>query len=218
MDLLLIEDDELLGRGICEALAQDYRVEWFRDGRQGLAALLDLNPDLVILDLGLPGIDGLEVLRTARRRGIEVPVLILTARDGIEDRIEGFDRGADDYLLKPFALAELEARLRALYRRAVGRSDDTLRYRGLQIDTRKRQASLDGEPVALSRREYELLMRLLDARGQVLTRRKLEEQLYGPSEDLESNALEVHIHNLRKKIGRELIRTVRGVGYMMDRD
>lgn len=218
MELLLIEDDELLGRGICEALAQDYRVEWFRDGRQGLAALLDLNPDLVILDLGLPDIDGLEVLRNARRRGIEVPILILTARDGIEDRLEGFDRGADDYLLKPFALAELEARLRALHRRAMGRSDDKLRYRGLEVDTRQRQVSLEGDPLTLSRREYELLLRLLDARGQVLTRRKLEEQLYGANEDLESNALEVHIHNLRKKIGRDLIHTVRGVGYMMNRE
>lgn len=218
MELLLIEDDELLGRGICEALAQDYRVEWFRDGQQGLAALLDMSPDVVILDLGLPGIDGLDVLRSARRKGVTAPVLILTARDGIEDRIEGLDRGADDYLLKPFSLAELEARLRALYRRAHGRSDEKLSYRGLEIDTRLRHTSLDGEALILSRREYELLMRLLDARGQVVTRRKLEEHLYGLNEDLESNALEVHIHNLRKKIGRDLIRTVRGVGYMMDRD
>ncbi|GGO85621.1 DNA-binding response regulator [Marinobacterium nitratireducens] len=218
MDLLLIEDDELLGRGIREALSQDYRVEWFRDGRQGLAALLDLAPDLAVLDLGLPGMDGLEVLREARQKGIETPILILTARDGIEDRIEGLDRGADDYLLKPFSLAELEARLRALYRRARGRSDDKLQYRDLEIDTRQRQVTLDGAPLILSRREYELLMRLIDARGQVMTRRKLEEHLYGLNEELESNALEVHIHNLRKKIGRDLIHTVRGVGYMMDRD
>ncbi|MFC6672867.1 response regulator [Marinobacterium aestuariivivens] len=217
MDLLLIEDDELLGRGICEALGPDYRVEWFQDGRQGLAALLDMTPDLVILDLNLPGLDGLEVLRSARKRQVEVPILILTARDALEDRIAGLDAGADDYLLKPFSLDELEARLRALYRRARGRSDERLLYRDLAVDTRQRQVSLEGRELQLSRREYELLIRLLDARGQVMTRRKLEEQLYGLDEDLESNALEVHIHNLRKKIGREMIRTVRGVGYMMDR-
>ncbi len=162
--------------------------------------------------------DGLDVLRSARQKGVETPILILTARDGIDDRIEGLDRGADDYLLKPFSLAELEARLRALYRRARGRSDETLQYRGLEIDTRQRQVSLDGAPLVLSRREYELLMRLIDARGQVMTRRKLEEHLYGLNEDLESNALEVHIHNLRKKIGRDLIQTVRGVGYIMDKE
>lgn len=217
MDLLLIEDDELLGRGICEALGPDYRVEWFQDGRQGLAALLDMTPDLVILDLNLPGLDGLEVLHSARKRQVEVPILILTARDALEDRIAGLDAGADDYLLKPFSLDELEARLRALYRRARGRSDERLLYRDLAVDTRQRQVSLEGRELQLSRREYELLIRLLDARGQVMTRRKLEEQLYGLDEDLESNALEVHIHNLRKKIGREMIRTVRGVGYMMDR-
>lgn len=217
MDLLLIEDDELLGRGICEALGPDYRVEWFQDGRQGLAALLDMTPDLVILDLNLPGLDGLEVLHSARKRQVEVPILILTARDALEDRIAGLDAGVDDYLLKPFSLDELEARLRALYRRARGRSDERLLYRDLAVDTRQRQVSLEGRELQLSRREYELLIRLLDARGQVMTRRKLEEQLYGLDEDLESNALEVHIHNLRKKIGREMIRTVRGVGYMMDR-
>lgn len=217
MDLLLIEDDELLGRGITEALSSGYRVEWFKDGRRGLTALLDLKPDLVILDLNLPDLDGLEVLREARRRQVEVPVLILTARDALQDRIEGLDAGADDYLLKPFALDELEARLRALFRRAQGRAEECLRYRDLEIDTRQRGVTRGGEPLSLSRREYELLLRLLDAQGQVLTRRKLEEQLYGLDEDVESNALEVHVHNLRKKIGKQLIRTVRGVGYMMDK-
>ncbi|MCP8686698.1 response regulator [Marinobacterium sedimentorum] len=217
MDLLLIEDDELLGRGIAQALGQSYRVQWIRDGRRGLSALLDLKPDLVVLDLTLPELDGLEVLREARRQQVEVPILILTARDALDDRIAGLDAGADDYLLKPFSLDELEARLRALFRRAQGRAEECVRYHDLEVDTRKRQLRLNGEPLTLGRREYALLLRLLDAQGQVLTRRKLEEHLYGLDDELESNALEVHVHNLRKKIGKDLIRTVRGVGYMMDK-
>lgn len=217
MDLLLIEDDELLGRGIAEALEQSYRVEWMTDGRRGLAALLDLKPDLVVLDLNLPALDGLEVLREARRQQAEVPILILTARDALEDRIAGLDAGADDYLLKPFSLDELEARLRALFRRAQGRAQECVHYRALEVDTHKREVRFKGVPVTLGRREYALLLRMLDSQGQVLTRRKLEEHLYGLDDDVESNALEVHVHNLRKKFGKDLIRTVRGVGYMMDK-
>lgn len=215
MRLLLIEDDNLLGQGIQLALqARGYRTDWLQNGTQGLAGLLDTQPDLVILDLNLPDLDGLEVLRQARGRGVTCPVLILTARDAIEDRIAGLDSGADDYLIKPFSLDELEARVRALHRRAHGRADEQLTVGELSINTSARQVTYCGQAITLGRREYDLLLTLLDARGRVLTRRQLEERLY--EDDPESNALEVHIHSLRKKLDRSLIRTIRGVGYMME--
>ena len=218
MQLSLVEDDTLLGQGIRNGLTdKGYQVAWVKDGESGLAGMRDLEPDLVILDLGLPGMDGLEVLKTVRHQQNPVPVLILTARDTVEDRIAGLDLGADDYLLKPFSLAELEARIRALYRRSQGRQDERLTYRNLSVDLKARSVMLDGTPVALGKREFELLVLLIDRRGEVLTRRKLEEQIYG-QDDLESNALEVHIHSLRKKLGSDLIKTIRGVGYRMERE
>ncbi len=215
MRLLLIEDDYLLGQGIQLNLIQrQYQVDWVRDGRQGLQALRDLQSDLVILDLNLPGLDGIELLRRARSQGAAMPVLILTARDAVEHRIEGLDSGADDYLIKPFDLDELDARLRALYRRAHGRCDETLIHGDIRIHTASREVLYRDTPVCLGRREYDLLLLLLDNRGRVLTRRQLEANLY--EDDPESNALEVHIHNLRKKLGKQLITTVRGVGYLVE--
>ena len=214
MRILLIEDDPLLGQGIQLNLQQrGYRVDWIEAGEPGVRAVLDLQPDLLILDLNLPDIDGLEVLRRIRRE-VELPVLILTARDSISHRVEGLDNGADDYLVKPFDLDELEARIRALQRRAAGRSQALLTYRDISIDTQARQVTLLAEPVALGRREYDLLMYLLESAGRVLTRRQIEAQLY--EDDLESNALEVHVHNLRKKFGKDLVKTVRGVGYFVE--
>ncbi|MGB0467228.1 MAG: response regulator [Pontibacterium sp.] len=215
MRLLLIEDDKLLGQGIMLALQDKrYLVDWVEDGKTGLSAIIDTAPDLVILDLNLPGMDGIEVLNRARQANVSCPVIILTARDAIEDRIRGLDAGADDYLVKPFSLHELEARIRALHRRAHGRANEEIIKGELSIDTASRQVSYQGLPVNLGRREYDLLITLLDARGRVLTRRQLESQLY--EDDPESNALEVHVHALRKKIDKSLIRTVRGVGYMVD--
>ena len=214
MRVLLIEDDQLLGQGIQLNLQRrGYLVDWLQDGEQGLQGVIDLHPDLVILDLNLPGLDGIELLRIARNRGASMPVLILTARDAIEHRITGLDGGADDYLIKPFDMDELDARLRALYRRAHGRSDEILNHGEIEIRTGAREVFFQQQPVSLGRREYELLLLLLDNRGRVLTRRQLEEKIY--EDDPESNALEVHVHNLRKKLGKSLITTVRGVGYLM---
>ncbi|OMH28022.1 response regulator transcription factor [Motiliproteus sp. MSK22-1] len=214
MRVLLIEDDQLLGQGIQINLQQrGYRVDWCQDGQQGLHGVIDLQPDLVILDLNLPSLDGIGLLKKARHKGASMPVLILTARDAIEHRITGLDSGADDYLIKPFDMDELDARLRALHRRAHGRSDEILNVGEIEIRTGAREVFFQQQPVSLGRREYELLLLLLDNRGRVLTRRQLEEKIY--EDDPESNALEVHVHNLRKKLGKSLITTVRGVGYLM---
>lgn len=215
MRLLLIEDDPLLGQGIMLALeARHYRVDWQLTGSNGLHMLQHSRPNLLILDLNLPDIDGLEVLNRARAQNINTPVLILTARDAIEERIAGLDAGADDYLVKPFDLNELEARIRALLRRASGRDQEQIIHGDLAINTAAREVRFLGEPVNLGRREYDLLLSLLHAKGRVLTRRQIEEDIY--EDDPESNALEVHIHALRKKFGKSLIRTIRGVGYMVE--
>ncbi|WP_370279072.1 response regulator [Pontibacterium sp.] len=215
MRLLLIEDDPLLGQGIMLALeSRHYRVDWQQTGADGLQMLQHSPPNLLILDLNLPDLDGLEVLRRARTQNIDTPVLILTARDAIEERIAGLDAGADDYLVKPFDLNELEARIRALLRRASGRDQEQITHGDLVINTAAREVSLQGESVSLGRREYDLLLSLLHAKGRVLTRRQIEEEIY--EDDPESNALEVHIHALRKKFGKSLIRTIRGVGYMVE--
>lgn len=216
MRILLIEDDPLLGQGIMLALQdRHYRVDWVQTGAAGLHALRQSPPGVVILDLNLPDIDGISLLQQARQQAIQTPVLILTARDAIESRLEGLDNGADDYLVKPFNLDELEARLRALHRRSQGRDQELLQHHDLCVDTAARAVTFADKPVTLGRREYDLLLSLLNARGRVLTRRQLEEELY--EDDPESNALEVHIHSLRKKFGKQLIRTVRGVGYMVER-
>ncbi len=216
--LLLVEDDRALGEGIRTALKPEgYTVDWLQDGASALHALSHESFELAVLDLGLPRLDGLEVLKRLRAAGNPVPVLVLTARDATGDRIAGLDAGADDYLVKPFDVAELKARLRALLRRSFNRPEPTLEYRGIQLDPVNQQVSYQGAPVSLPRKEFVLLHELLAQPGRVLTRDRLQQALYGWDEDIESNALEVHIHHLRKKFFPELIRTVRGVGYLVDK-
>jgi DNA-binding response OmpR family regulator len=217
MRILLVEDDRLLGDGVQAGLTgSGFTVDWVRDGDAALAALASESFAAVLLDLGLPKRDGLSVLACLRSAGNPVPVLVLTARDQVADKIRGLDLGADDYVIKPFDLDELAARLRALVRRSQGRADASLRHGDLVVDPAGRTVKLKGEPVTLTGKEFDLLCMLLDAAGRVLTRRVLEEQLYAWGEAVESNALEVHIHHLRRKLGSELIRTVRGVGYLVD--
>ena len=217
MRILLVEDDELLGEGIRDALVRGhYTVEWVRDGLQGLAAIRGGGFDIAVLDLGLPRLDGVEVIRRARESGDATPILVLSARDTAEQRIAGLDAGADDYLIKPFDIGELFARLRALGRRQRGATSNLITHAALALDPVGLTVKLDGEPVNLQRREFMLLRKLLESTGQVLSRAQLEESLYGWEGDVESNALDVHIHNLRKKLYPELIRTVRGVGYTVD--
>jgi DNA-binding response OmpR family regulator len=214
--VLLVEDDELLGSAVKAGLEQSgYTVDWLRNGRQAASVLRDEEPDLLVLDLGLPEKDGLTVLRELRAADSPLPVLILTARDTVEDRIAGLDLGADDYLVKPFDLGELTARLRAIARRRGGRATPTLRHGDLVFDPAARTVTLDGEGVALSARAIAILEALLERPGIPLSRERLEQILYGWGEGVESNAVEVHIHHLRKKLGKDRIRTIRGLGYMM---
>lgn len=216
MRLLLVEDDEILGDGLRTALQQaGYTVEWIRDGAEGLAAIESAEFAAIVLDLGLPGTGGLDVLRAMRRKGIATPVLILTARDTVDDRVEGLDSGGDDYLVKPFDVDELLARLRALLRRAAGRAAPMLERDGLRLDPASHVVTLDDSVVELSPREFVILHELLENAGRVLSRDRLEESLYGWGDEIASNAVEVHIHHLRRKLGSERIRTIRGVGYMI---
>jgi two-component system response regulator QseB len=215
--ILLVEDDELLGSGIHDALTRNaYGVEWVRDGRDAQSALQAGHFDLVVLDLGLPRLDGLDVLRRARAAGIQTQVLVLSARDTATDRVTGLDAGADDYLVKPFDLDELFARIRALQRRMRGAAVNVLEHGPLRLDPATLEVSYRGRPVSLQRREFMVLRKLLEHAGQVLSRAQLEEAIYGWGSNVESNAVDVHIHNLRKKFYQELIRTVRGVGYIVD--
>ncbi len=217
MRLLLVEDDSLLGDGIRAGLTQDgYSVDWLSDGEAADAALRSEHFDLMVLDLGLPKRSGLEVLKALRGRGDTLPVLILTARDTVTDRVTGLDAGADDYLIKPFALDELSARLRALLRRHGGRAVNTIDHGALSLDPAAHIVTLNGGAVELSPREFALLQLLLENRGKVQSKPRLEESLYAWGEEVESNAIEVYIHHLRKKLGAELIRTIRGVGYVID--
>jgi DNA-binding response OmpR family regulator len=212
--LLLVEDDELLGDGIRAGLKlANYAVDWVRDGEAGRLAVLDHDYDACVLDLGLPRRDGLALLRDLRGRGKALPVLVLTARDTAADKIAGLDAGADDYLTKPFDLGELQARIRALLRRAGGASAPTLSHGAIVLEPASRRVTIAGEPVKLSGREYALLHDLLSHRNQVRSRAQLEESLYAWGEEAESNTVEVFIHYLRKKLGSEVIETVRGFGY-----
>lgn len=218
MRLLLVEDDELLGDGLRIGLKQaGYTVEWLKDGATADQALQQEQFDLVVLDLGLPRQSGLEVLKNLRKSGNAVPVLILTARDLVEDRVQGLDCGGDDYLVKPFDLDELCARLRALQRRSSGRVEPLLQHGELIVDPAAHKVYLAGNEINLSTSEFALLHYLLDNKGRVIPRSRLEEMLYGWEGEVESNALEVFIHHLRKKLGRDLIRTVRGVGYVIEK-
>jgi DNA-binding response OmpR family regulator len=216
MRVLLVEDDELLGSGVCAGLEQyGYRVDWLRDGRLAAAALHDEEPDLLVLDLGLPGMDGLRILDQLRSRGSTLPVLALTARDTVEDRIAGLDHGADDYLVKPFDLGELAARLRAILRRHSGRAAPLLRHGDLVFDPASRSVFLGDRQISLPAKALAILEALLERPGIPLSRERLETILYGWDEGVESNTVEVHIHHLRKKLGKDLIRTIRGLGYMI---
>lgn len=216
MRILLAEDDPHLGDGLTVGLCQDgYAVDWVKDGMAADLALASEDFDLLVLDLGLPRLTGMEVLARLRGRGKTLPVLILTARDATGDKIAGLDAGADDYVVKPVDLGELAARVRALSRRVAGRSLPVLSVGELSLDPATRQVTLDGKPVELSQREYSLLHTLMEACGRAMTRAQLEASLYGWRDEPDSNALEVHIHHLRKKLGAERIRTLRGVGYMM---
>lgn len=216
MRILLVEDDPLLGDGLQRALRNDhYTVDWITSGTQVEGALQHDHFDLVLLDLGLPGMDGMEALRRLRAASQPVPVLILSARDQLQDRVAGLDAGADDYLMKPFDMDELRARIRARLRRTVEPPQHRLALGPLLIDSENFSVLQNDQPVNLSRREFVLLLALARQPGRVLTRDRLEQELYGWSEDVESNALEVHVHHLRKKLGADLIRTVRGVGYQL---
>ncbi|PAV49332.1 DNA-binding response regulator [Pseudomonas sp. HAR-UPW-AIA-41] len=218
MRLLLVEDDPALGEGIRAALKPEgYTVDWLQDGLSAVHAIEQESFDLVILDLGLPRLDGLQVLKRVRSGKHQLPVLVLTARDATGDRIAGLDAGADDYLVKPFDVAELKARLRALLRRSFNRSEPLLEYRGIVLDPSSQLVTWQGQSLSLPRKEFLLLHELLVQPGRVLTRDRLQQVLYGWDEDVESNALEVHVHHLRKKFFPELIRTVRGVGYMAEK-
>ncbi|MEN3029903.1 response regulator [Chromobacterium amazonense] len=216
MRILLVEDDGQIGDGLRMGLRQlGFVVDWLQDGLQARDALSAAPYDAAVLDLGLPGLDGMAILAAWRRQGSDLPVLVLTARDALADRVGGLDAGADDYLVKPFALAEVAARLRALHRRRQGMSQPLLSHGRLTLDPVGRVATLDGAPLELTARELALLELLLCNKGRVLPRERIEEKLYGWGQELESNALEVHVHHLRKKLGAGFIRTLRGIGYTL---
>jgi two-component system response regulator QseB len=218
MRILLVEDDELLGDGLRNGLIQyGYAVDWLKDGQSADQALKTETFDLVVLDIGLPKLSGISVLQNLRSRGLTMPVLILTARESVEDRVKGLDSGADDYLTKPFDLDELCARLRALQRRFSSRAEPVLQHESITLDPASHTVTLNNETINVSRREFALLHKLLENAGRVLSREHLTQSLYGWGEDVDSNALEVHIHNLRKKFGQNFIRTIRGIGYMIDK-
>jgi len=214
--VLLVEDDPLLGDGLRAGLGQaGFAVDWVRTGSDAVHALDAEAVAAVVLDLGLPDLSGFEVLRRLRARGNKVPVLILTARDAVGDRVKGLDGGADDYVVKPVDLAELAARLRALIRRAGGEAAPALRRGELELDAAAHRVVFRGQPVELSAREFALLHELMRSGGRVLSREQLEERLYSWGHEIESNAVEVHVHHLRRKLAPGVIRTIRGVGYMI---
>ena len=216
MRFLLVEDDRMIGDTLRAALRMEgHAVDWVRDAAAAQATLASERFDLVLLDLGLPQGNGLDVLRAARARGDATPVIVLTARDGPGDKVAGLDAGADDYLVKPFDLDELGARMRAVLRRQAGRAMPLLAHGGVTLDPATRQVTRDGQPVLLSAREYAVLELLLQRPGAVLSRAQIEDRLYGWGEEIESNAVSVYVHQLRKKLGADYIRSMRGVGYFL---
>ena len=218
MRVLVVEDDPLLGDALAVGLKQrGFDTDWVRDGREAQTVMRAEPYAAIVLDLGLPGVSGLELLKAERARANRVPVLILTARDALQDRIKGLDSGADDYVVKPTDLDELAARLRALVRRGKGEPAAVLAVGGVALDPAARTVRRDGTAIELQPREFTLLHELMLNAGRVLSREQLEERLYRWGEEVESNAVEVHIHHLRRKLGANIVTTVRGVGYMMPR-
>lgn len=214
MRLLLVEDDAMIGEAIRAGLRREgFTVDWVYDGESALRVLRTDAFDLLLLDLGLPRKGGLEVLTAARARGDELPVLIITARDAVSDRVQGLDAGADDYLVKPFDLDELAARIRALLRRKSGRTAPAVEHLGVVLNPATHSVLRDGREIALSPKEFALLQLLMERPGTILSRARIEERLYGWGEEVESNAVEVHIHGLRRKLGADYVLNVRGVGY-----
>lgn len=218
MRFLLAEDDQMIGESVQRGLRQDgYAVDWVRDGLTAERAMADHDYDLVLLDLGLPRKDGLRFLEDLRRQRNQIPVLVITARDAVADRVRGLDAGADDYLVKPFDFDELSARIRALVRRQSGRAEPKVLIGDLRVDLASHEVFLAEVPVALSAREFSLLRALIEQPGVPLSRAQLEERIYGWDEEVESNAVEVYIHSLRRKLGSPWIRNLRGVGYFVPR-
>jgi len=219
MRLLLVEDDEILGDGLVAGLKMEgYAVDWLTNGKLADEALKLNSYELIVLDLNLPDMDGMAILKALRSRKDETPVMVLTAKDTIPDRVLGLDSGADDFVIKPFELDEVCARLRALARRSEGRSAPTITYKGIVLDPASHQVTFHDEKVDLSQKEFEILSFLMSNIGKVVSRSRLEESLYSWDSDVESNTVEVHIHYLRKKLDPALIRTVRGVGYIIDNE
>ncbi|MGZ5055442.1 MAG: response regulator [Methylobacter sp.] len=219
MRLLLVEDDEILGDGLVEGLKMEgYGVDWLTNGKLADEALKTNSYELIVLDLNLPDMEGLDILKALRGRKDETPVMVLTAKDTVPDRVIGLDSGADDFVIKPFELDEVCARLRALARRNEGRSVPNIEYKGIVLDPASRQVTWNDEKVDLSQKEFEILSFLMSNIGRVISRARLEESMYSWDSDVESNTVEVHIHHLRKKLDPSIIRTVRGVGYIIDED
>ena len=217
MRVLVVEDDPMIGEAVVAGLAADgYAVDWVRDGRSAELSIGTHPYALVLLDIGLPARSGIEVLKGMRARKLDVPVLIITARDTVADRIAGLDAGADDYLVKPFDLDELSARVRALLRRAAGRAEPLIQRGALTLNPATHEVRLHDKSVDVSAREFALLLALAERAGSVVSRSQLEEKLYGWNEAVGSNAIEVHVHNLRRKLGESVIRNVRGLGYTLD--
>jgi two-component system response regulator QseB len=218
MRVLVVEDDPMIGRAVLSGLRESgYATDWVRDGVEAELALAAGGYDAALLDLGLPRREGLDILKSLRRAKHDLPVLIITARDAVSDRVAGLDSGADDYLVKPFSLEELLARMRAVMRRRAGRASPEIRYGALLVDPVRRVVRFRDAPVELSPREFAVLEALLQEPGAVVSRQKLEDAVYGWGEEVESNSVEVHLHNLRRKLQPELIRNVRGVGYRVAR-
>jgi len=216
MRILLAEDDKMIGESVRLSLQREgYVVDWARDGRMVETALATEHFDLMLLDLGLPGKDGLAVLRGLRQQKKTIPVIVVTARDAVEDRIKGLDAGADDYIVKPFDMDELAARIRSALRRSSGRAEPEVEIMGIRINPESRQVVRDGNPVMLSAREYAIVEALMLRPGAILSRAQLEERMYGWGEEIESNTVDVHIHGIRRKLGSDFIQNVRGVGYFV---
>ena len=219
MRILLVEDDLMIGEVVLDALREaHYAVDWVRDGNMADTALGTQDYDLLLLDLGLPGQSGLDLLRNLRQRRLGLPVLIATARDAVADRIAGLDAGADDYIVKPYDLDELQARIRALLRRSAGQAQPWFEQHGVRLNPATHEAQAQGQPVTLSAREWAVLEPLIARPGVVFSRAQLEDKLYSWKNDINSNAVEVYVHGLRKKLGSGLIQTVRGLGYVVPRE